>query len=65
MIESRKHLQTVLREQYKELGSLVWQEYIIVILFILMVSLWLTRDISNYSGWIVLFPKGYVERRMI
>ena len=57
-MESQKHLLSVLREQYKELGSPVWKEYTIIILFIVMVLLWITRDFSSYPGWGIIFPKG-------
>ncbi|CAF4405391.1 unnamed protein product [Rotaria sp. Silwood2] len=59
-LESQKHLKSILKEQYKELGSLSWQEYIIAILFFIMVILWITRDFSSYPGWEVIFRKDYV-----
>ncbi len=57
MLASQKHLKSVLKEQYKELGSVSWQEYIIIILFVLMVGLWITRDFSTSPGWGIIFPK--------
>ena len=56
-IESQKHLQSVLKEQYKELGSPSWSEYSIAILFIAMVGLWVTRDFSSSPGWEIIFQK--------
>jgi sodium-dependent dicarboxylate transporter 2/3/5 len=57
VLESQKHLQSVLKEQYKELGSPSWEEYTIIILFIVMVLLWITRDFSPTPGWAIIFPK--------
>ncbi len=56
-LESQKHLQSVLKEQYKELGRPSWQEYTIAILFFIMVVLWVTRDFSSYPGWAIIFRK--------
>jgi hypothetical protein len=56
-LESQKHLQSVLKEQYKDLGSPNWPECTIIILFIVMVVLWITRDFSSYPGWGIIFPK--------
>lgn len=57
VLQLQKHLQSVLKEQYKELGSPDWKEYNIIVLFIVMVVLWLTRDFSSYPGWEIIFPK--------
>lgn len=60
-IQSQKHLQTVLQQQYKDLGPLSWQEGTIAILFVIMVGLWITRDFSNHPGWEVIFRKEFVD----
>ncbi|CAF1027076.1 unnamed protein product [Rotaria sp. Silwood1] len=60
ILESQKHLKSVLKKQYEELGSLSWREYIIAILFFIMVILWVTRDFSSYPGWEIIFRKDYV-----
>jgi di/tricarboxylate transporter len=56
-VESQKHLQSVLKEQYQELGSPSWEEYSIAILFVVMVGLWVTRDFSSSPGWEIIFQK--------
>jgi di/tricarboxylate transporter len=61
VLESQKHLQSILKDQYKELGKLNWQEYTITILFVIMVSLWITRDFSSYPGWGILFRDEYIK----
>ncbi len=57
-LESQKHLQSLLKEQYQELGSLTWKEYIIAILFFIMVGLWITREFSGNPGWEIIFRKS-------
>jgi di/tricarboxylate transporter len=47
----------MLTQQYKELGPLSWQEYTIIILFIVVVALWVTRDFSSFRGWDIIFRK--------
>ncbi|CAF1201966.1 unnamed protein product [Rotaria sordida] len=59
-LESQKYLKSLLKNQYKELGSLSWQEYTITILFFIMVILWVTRDFSSYPGWGIIFREDYV-----
>ncbi|CAF4211952.1 unnamed protein product [Rotaria socialis] len=58
--ESQKHVQSILKQQYKALGSMSWQEGTIIILFFILLILWVTRDFSNINGWSVLFRKEYV-----
>jgi sodium-dependent dicarboxylate transporter 2/3/5 len=50
-------LKSVLKEQYKELGSLSWQECTVALLFVAVVVLWVTRDFSSYPGWDIIFRK--------
>lgn len=56
-IESRTNLQSILKQQYKELGSFSWQECTIACLFVILVVLWVTRDFSSYPGWDIIFRK--------
>ena len=56
-IGSRKHLHSILKQQYKALGPVSWGEYTITVLFIVVVILWITRDFSTYPGWDILFRK--------
>jgi di/tricarboxylate transporter len=56
-VGSRTNLQYILKQQYKQLGPVSWQEYTITILFIAVIVLWVTRDFSSYPGWNVLFQK--------
>jgi hypothetical protein len=56
-VESRKNLHSTLVQQYKELGPFSWQECTIIILFVLVIGLWVTRDFSSSPGWDILFRK--------
>jgi di/tricarboxylate transporter len=55
--ESRTELNSVIEQQYRELGPLGWQESIVAILFVVAVILWITRDFSSFQGWDILFRK--------
>ncbi|XP_077995945.1 solute carrier family 13 member 2-like [Glandiceps talaboti] len=50
----------VIRQQYKALGTITWAEAAVLVHFIILALLWMTRDISGY-GWGNLFPEGYVS----
>ncbi|CAF0929686.1 unnamed protein product [Didymodactylos carnosus] len=60
VLEAQAHLKNVLKQQYKELGSLNWKEANIAVLFIVIVVLWITKDFSNTPGWDILFREKYV-----
>ncbi|XP_077995946.1 solute carrier family 13 member 2-like [Glandiceps talaboti] len=50
----------VIRQQYNELGPMTWAEGAVLVHFIMLALLWMTRDISGY-GWGNLFTEGYVS----
>ncbi|CAF3873070.1 unnamed protein product [Adineta steineri] len=56
--EREKHLQSILKQQYKDLNSLTWQEIIIICLFIILILLWVIRDFSD-DRWLIIFKKEY------
>ncbi|CAF1207164.1 unnamed protein product [Adineta steineri] len=58
--ESRKDLKSLLKQQYKDLGPVSWQEGTVSVLFIVVVLLWITRDFSSVRGWDALFRPNYV-----
>lgn len=49
---------SVIKKKYKDLGAVRFSEYIVMILFILLVSLWMLRDPTFMKGWAHLFPAG-------
>ncbi|XP_028668396.2 solute carrier family 13 member 1 [Erpetoichthys calabaricus] len=51
----------VIKEEYKALGPMSYQEIVTLVIFILMALLWFTRDPGFIPGWASLFPdyKGY------
>lgn len=49
----------ILRRKYQELGSISYAEGSILILFILLVILWITRDPGFVPGWGSLFRRKY------
>ncbi|EDV21875.1 uncharacterized protein TRIADDRAFT_12696, partial [Trichoplax adhaerens] len=51
----------VIQIEYKKLGKMTYQEWVVGILGIVLVLLWLTRNPGFIPGWAALFPKGYVS----
>eukprot|EP00062_Callorhinchus_milii_P011666 gi/632957862/ref/XP_007894716.1/ PREDICTED: solute carrier family 13 member 5-like isoform X2 [Callorhinchus milii] len=54
----------VIREEYKKLGKMSFAEILVLILFIILVLLWFTRDPGFMPGWSVLFStanKKYIS----
>ncbi|KAM8974610.1 solute carrier family 13 member 1 [Pelodytes ibericus] len=51
----------VIKDEYKRLGPLSYQEIMTLILFVIMALLWFTRDPGFFPGWSSLFPEynGY------
>ncbi|XP_053317893.1 solute carrier family 13 member 1 [Spea bombifrons] len=51
----------VIKDEYKRLGPISYQEIMTLILFVLMALLWFTRDPGFIPGWSALFPEysGY------
>lgn len=49
-----------LQAEYRKLGSMTFAETLVLINFILLAILWITRDPGFIPGWADLFEKGYV-----
>ncbi|XP_043823510.1 solute carrier family 13 member 1 [Dromiciops gliroides] len=47
----------VIKEEYRKLGPMRFQEIITLVLFIVMALLWFSRDPGFISGWASLFPQ--------
>ncbi|XP_077866327.1 solute carrier family 13 member 2-like [Saccoglossus kowalevskii] len=50
----------VIRKQYEELGSMTFAEGAVLVHFVMLALLWMTREMGGY-GWGNLFPDGYVS----
>ncbi|KAK6967689.1 solute carrier family 13 member 3 [Biomphalaria glabrata] len=48
------------REEFDKLGSLKFNEVIVLIHFVLLVSLWLLRAPGSFPGWATFFKPGHV-----
>ena len=55
-----KKVKDLLKQQYKELGSITWEQCWILFLFFATTVLWFTRKPGFFKGWDSYFPKGYV-----
>lgn len=49
---------SVIRSKYKDLGPVRFSEYVVMTLFVILVTLWMLRDPTFMTGWAHLFPKG-------
>ena len=47
----------VIKDEYKKLGRMRFAESCVLIIFILLVLLWFTREPGFIPGWAVLFNK--------
>ena len=55
-------LQAIIKKRYNDLGSYTWEQISVGALFLVLVLLWLTRDLVFTSGWESLFGgKKYVS----
>ncbi|CAF0823698.1 unnamed protein product [Brachionus calyciflorus] len=50
----------IIRDKYENLGPYTWEQKSIGFWFILVVTLWITRDLYFVPGWGVLFKKDYI-----
>ena len=54
-----KEAYKVMRQEYKKLGSVRFAEWAVLIIFVLLVVLWFSREPGFIDGWAtVLFNKG-------
>ncbi|XP_041349637.1 solute carrier family 13 member 2-like [Gigantopelta aegis] len=56
-----KHVRKVMLRQYKALGPMSFVQYVITMLFVSLVTLWITRDLGGSGGWGLLFKAKYVS----
>lgn len=49
---------SVIRRKYQDLGSVRFSEYVVMILFVTLVTLWMLRDPTFMRGWAQWFPDG-------
>ncbi|KAK7087494.1 Na(+)/citrate cotransporter-like isoform X2 [Littorina saxatilis] len=47
--------------EYRKLGSMTFAEWVVLINFVLLAVLWVTRDPGFIPGWSLLFERGYVK----
>ncbi|XP_030836505.1 solute carrier family 13 member 5 [Strongylocentrotus purpuratus] len=59
-VAQEERAKMVIRRSYAALGKISFAEWAILGHFVVLVSLWLTRDPKFVSGWSVGFKNGYV-----
>ena len=55
-----ERLEEIVKNQYRSLGKIKFQEKIVLVHFMLLVLLWLTRQPGSVDGWATLLPGGFV-----
>ncbi|XP_062610508.1 solute carrier family 13 member 2-like isoform X2 [Saccostrea cucullata] len=58
--EQAKKVRNVIRQQYEELGSITFGQGAVIIHFVLLALLWVTRDLGGVGGWGDIFPERTV-----
>ncbi|GFO19832.1 solute carrier family 13 member 5-like [Plakobranchus ocellatus] len=58
--EQVEYAAKMVREEQKKMGAMKFNEKVVSIHFIILVTLWLTRRPGFVPGWTVLFPDNYV-----
>ncbi|XP_059166025.1 Na(+)/citrate cotransporter-like [Physella acuta] len=53
--DQSKRIKAVISDEYNKLGPLVFGQVMIIILFVVLVTLWITRDLGGVAGWGTLF----------
>ncbi|XP_060558891.1 solute carrier family 13 member 2-like isoform X2 [Ruditapes philippinarum] len=48
------------KKEYKALGPVTFPEVMVIVLFVILVTLWVSRDLGGAGGWGNLFKKKYV-----
>ncbi|XP_041350287.1 solute carrier family 13 member 5-like [Gigantopelta aegis] len=56
-----KSVRKVILRQYRALGSVSFAQYVIMVMFAILVVLWITRDLGGSGGWGILFKPKYVR----
>ncbi|XP_033631907.1 solute carrier family 13 member 5-like isoform X1 [Asterias rubens] len=56
-----KNASKVIRKEYNNLGPMSFAEKGVLVHFILLIALWITRKPGFVTGWSVLFEDGYVS----
>ncbi|KAK3775806.1 hypothetical protein RRG08_047992 [Elysia crispata] len=46
-----KRIRRLIQEEYNKLGPLVFGQILVLVMFVVLVILWITRDIGGVAGW--------------
>ncbi|CAM4983735.1 unnamed protein product [Rotaria socialis] len=60
MFEVQTHLKAMLNKQYKDLGRPKWSEVTVAAIFIMLIVLWVTRELSDTTGWSLIFQRKHI-----
>lgn len=56
-VETSRRVKQLIKDEYNKLGPVVFGEGMLLGLFVLLVTLWITRDMGGQAGWGQLFER--------
>ncbi|KAH9524288.1 hypothetical protein Btru_054056 [Bulinus truncatus] len=59
--ERLKRIDAVIREEYKKLGPITFAQSTVLVTFIVLIVMWITRDLGGVGGWADCFPTGFTS----
>ncbi|XP_062610504.1 Na(+)/citrate cotransporter-like isoform X1 [Saccostrea cucullata] len=58
--EQSKKVKNVIRKEYEELGPITFGQGAVIVHFVMLALLWVTRDLGGVGGWGDIFPEKTV-----
>ncbi|XP_012942320.2 solute carrier family 13 member 5 [Aplysia californica] len=59
--EESKRVHEVIAEEYRKMGPVSCSQKIIISLFVILVALWITRDLGGVVGWAKTYPSKFIN----
>ncbi|KAL3857545.1 hypothetical protein ACJMK2_012199 [Sinanodonta woodiana] len=59
--KTKSNVKAIIQEEYKKLGPINFAQAAVMVHFVVLVVLWITRDLGGVSGWGNLLKKKYIS----
>nr|KAI8753365.1 solute carrier family 13 member 5-like [Biomphalaria glabrata] len=56
-----QRVKAMIKDEYRKLGGVTYAQGSIIVCFVLLIALWITRDMGGIGGWATWFKKGSVS----
>ncbi|KAK0041015.1 solute carrier family 13 member 5, partial [Biomphalaria pfeifferi] len=56
-----QRVKAMIKEEYRKLGGVTYAQGSVIVCFVLLIALWITRDMGGIGGWATWFKKGSVS----